>query len=62
VVGRWTRWKPARPLETRAAAAVQAISSSTTAASVAGRIESGHLAAGDEIVIMPAQDRENSRP
>src|SRR5215218_5210910 len=47
--------EPARPLETLALRLpVQAIYKFDDRRIVAGRIESGHLAAGDEIVIMPA--------
>ncbi len=47
--------EPARPLEALALRLpVQAIYKFDDRRIVAGRIESGHLAAGDEIVIMPA--------
>src|SRR5215218_5128789 len=47
--------EPARPLETLALRLpVQAIYKFDDRRIVAGRIESGHLSAGDEIVIMPA--------
>src|SRR6201995_1432194 len=51
----WVRWGPAPPRKTRAPRLpVQAIYKFDDRRIVAGRIESGHLAAGDEIVIMPA--------
>jgi bifunctional enzyme CysN/CysC len=55
VVEALDRLEPARPLESLALRlAVQAIYKFDDRRIVAGRIESGRLAAGDEIVIMPA--------